>query len=290
MTMIHNGVEVKSVIYNGTDLDKVINNGVTVFEKAPSADPVFANNTPEQIQAAVRAGIASTLWRVGDKIPIKLKGTVGNLSLNGTYYAYIIGFDHNKALESGGAHNIHLQFAKTSGGTVIAFADSKYGGNCGGVNGFFSMNATNTTSGGWKSCQMRTNICSAFFNVLPTEWQYIITECTKYSDNVGNGNGTASAVTATQDKIWLPAQFEIYGTRSLANQYEQNKQVQYSVFADTAGKQKYKHDATTTGAYWWSRSTNGGSNTAWCDNRPNGTVTSSYANLSRAFAPCFQIS
>ena len=73
------------------------------------------------------AGLASSYFNVGDRKAVTLNGTVGSLSLNGTYYCYIIGIDHNSAIE--GTNRIHLQFGYTaaSGGVHIAFTDSGYG-------------------------------------------------------------------------------------------------------------------------------------------------------------------
>ena len=66
---------------------------------APDVDPVLGNNTPEQIRAAAQSGQAANYWSVGDMIGIPLFGTVGSLSLNATYYAFILGFDHNSDVE-----------------------------------------------------------------------------------------------------------------------------------------------------------------------------------------------
>ena len=45
-------------------------------------------------------GQGPNYWSVGDRKAEKLTGTVGSLSLNGTYYPFIVDFDHNKAKET----------------------------------------------------------------------------------------------------------------------------------------------------------------------------------------------
>ena len=74
---------------------------------------------------------------------------------------------------------------------------------------------------------------------------------TKYTDNTGNASNTAAAVTATTDYLWLLAEFEIQGTRSYANQYEQNSQAQYDYFKAGNSKIAYKYNDVSTAV--WSR-------------------------------------
>ena len=129
-----------------------------------TVDTVLANNTPEEIQAVAQSGQAANYWAVGDMVPITLNGTVGNLTFsNETYYAFIIGFDHNSSIE--GSNTIHFQFGKTSAGVDIAFVDGYYG--LSGGSGF-GMNSSESNSGGWKSCRMRTTICPAFKSAMPS--------------------------------------------------------------------------------------------------------------------------
>lgn len=114
----------------------------------------FNNSSWGDIKAAVSAGTAASYWKVGDRKEVILNGTVGNKSFsNTTTYCYILGFDHNKSVESGGAHALHIGFGASalSGGAYIAYCDSKYNTNVSST-GYFSMNSSNTNSGGWNSC------------------------------------------------------------------------------------------------------------------------------------------
>ena len=77
---------------------------------------------------------------------------------------------------------------------------------------------------------------------------------TKYSDNTGGGNNTASYVTSTTDYLPLLAEFEIHGARTYANSAEQNYQQQYAYYQAGNSKVHYKHNATGTAAYAWCRS------------------------------------
>lgn len=267
----------------GTNHTAPANKTIAVSVSVPSAS--LADNTPETIQAAAQSGQAANYWSVGDKMGIALSGTVGALSLSGTYYAFILGFNHNSGVEGG--NSIHFQFGKTSAGVDIAFVDSNYGSS--GSSAGFRMNTSNSNSGGWNGSYMRKTICPAFLAAMPTAWQNVIAACTKYSDNTGGGSNTASYVTTTSDKIWLLSEFEVQGTRSYANSAEQNYQKQYDYYKNGNSKVKYKHNATTTACYWWLRSVHATNSAAFCIVGTGGGASSSNAYYSFGFAPGFKV-
>ena len=114
----------------------------------PPIDPILDNNDWATISYASKKGLAASTWSVGDRKAVALNGTAGSLSLSGTYYCYIIGIDHNSAIE--GTNRIHFQFGYTaaSGGVHIAFIDGGYGKNY-TSGSHFSMKKANSNSGGW---------------------------------------------------------------------------------------------------------------------------------------------
>lgn len=206
------------------------------------------------IKSVSDAGQGENYWSIGDRKEVTLNGTVGHLSLsNYTTYAFIIGFNHNQELE--GTNRIHFQFAKTalSGGTDVCFCDSEYGPDSGwsapGA-GYFVMNASNKNSGGWKSSQMRTNICGTSLSsysgtmiaVIPAALRAVLKPVTKYTDNTGGKSTAASAVTATTDYFFLLAEYEVFGSISRANSNEASKQAQYAYYSAGNSKIKYKHN------------------------------------------------
>lgn len=267
----------------GTNHTAPANKTIAVSVSVPSSS--LADNTPATIQAAAQSGQAANYWSVGDKMGIALSGTVGALSLSGTYYAFILGFNHNSSVEGG--NSIHFQFGKTSAGVDIAFVDGNYGSN--GSSAGFRMNTSNSNSGGWNGSYMRKTICPAFLAAMPTAWQNVIAACTKYSDNTGGGSNTASYVTTTSDKIWLLSEFEVQGTRSYANSAEQNYQKQYDYYKNGNSKVKYKHNATTTACYWWLRSVNATITNSFCGVTTGGSAYYSSAYTSIGFAPGFKV-
>ena len=212
------------------------------------------------IRAISDAGLASSYFNVGDRKAVTLNGTVGSLSLNGTYYCYIIGIDHNSAIE--GTNRIHFQLGKTalSGGKDVALCDSKYMSGV-SATGYFSMNISDTNSGGWESSQMRNNICGTsltsysgtIIDVIPAELRAVLKSVTKYTDNTGNSDA-ASAVTATTDYFFLLSEYEVFGKISKSNSNEESKQAQYAYYAAGNSKVKYNHSEITKAVFWWLRS------------------------------------
>lgn len=257
----------------------------TFSVRVEMASSSLEDNSPAIIKSAAQSGQAQNLWSAGDKIPIVVNGTVGALAINGTFYAFILGFNHNSSVEGG--NSIHFQFGKNASGTDIAFVDSGYG-NYGSSAGF-RMNTSNTNSGGWKNSYMRQTICAAFLNALPADWRNVIVACTKYSDNTGGGNNTASYVTATQDKIWLLAEFEVFGTRYYANSAEQNYQKQYDYYKNGNSRVKYKHNDTGAACGWWLRAVNATNADRFRVVYTDGGSGNGYAHGSWGFAPGFKV-
>lgn len=255
-------------------------------EFLPAVGTPLNNISWADIKRISDAGLASNYFAVGDRKAVALSGTVGNLSLSGTYYCYIIGINHNSAKE--GANRIHFQFGKTaaSGGTDICFVDSGYGSNK-TSGSWFNMNNSQSNSGGWNNSRMRTVICPAFKSAMPSDLQAVLKTTTKYSDNTGGGSNTASYVTATSEEVFLLAEFEVFGARSYANSAEQNYQTQYAYYSAGNSKVKYRHSATGSTAYWWLRSVRAGNSGNFCYVNPSGSATYSSAYISVGFAPAF---
>lgn len=248
--------------------------------------PSLNDCTPAEIKAIAQSGQAPNYWAVGDTVDIMLSGTVGLLTLNDTYCAFIIGFNHNSSIE--GNNTIHFQFGKTRDGIDIAFVDS-YSGDV-GADGSLYMNTTETSSGGWASSYMRNTVCTGFENIMPVAWQNVLTPCTKYSDNTGGTSDTASYVTPTADRIWILAEYEYYGKRFQANSAEQNYQKQYAYYAAGNGKSKYCYNNLSSGSTWWVRSSSKKADGAFVMPLVGGSLfAGAPANWSLGFTPCFMV-
>ena len=254
-------------------------------EFLPAVGTALNDISWEDIKRISDAGLASSYFAVGDRKAVALSGTVGSLSLSGTYYCYIIGIDHNSGKE--GTNRIHFQFGYSalSSGVHLAFIDSTYGSNS--TSACFHMNSSNTNSGGWSSSYARGTLCEQFKSAMPSALQVVLKTVTKYSDNTGGGSDTASYVTATTDTVFLLAEYEVFGSRSYANSAEKNYQAQYAWYSAGNSKVRYRHSSTGSTADWWLRSVRAASSVTFCRVTTSGSVTYSNAYYSYGFAPAF---
>ena len=246
---------------------------------------VLNDNDWATIRRVSDNGQGANYWSIGDRKAETLNGTVGSLALNGTYYPFIVDFDHNKSKESPNAHTITFQFAKSAltGGADIAFVDGSY--NSTGSSAAFRMNTSDTNSGGWTGSYMKKTIMPAFKSACSADLQAVIKPVTIYSDNVGGGSNTASNVTASSEEFYLPAEFEVNGARSSANSAEQNYQTQLAYYKAGNSKVKYKHNATGTAAYVWCRSAGRNGSIFFCLVGTDGNMYTSSANDCLGVAP-----
>ena len=232
-------------------------------------------------------------WSVGDTKTIVLNGTVGILSVNSlSIDVFILGFNHNSSKE--GTQRIHFALGKI-GGKFVALCDSQY--NSSGSSTRFHMNTSDSNSGGWNSSYMRSTIMGAgstpaspasgsLLAALPADLRAVMKSVTKYTDNTGNSN-SAGAVTATTDYIFLLAEYEVQGSRTYANQYEQSSQAQYAYFQAGNPKIAYRHDSTGTAVWWWLRSPRYDDSNDFCYVNTDGSAYDGYANRSAGLVAGF---
>ena len=246
------------------------------------------SNTWAAIKAASDAGDAANVWSVGDTKSIRLNGKVGNFTFsNQSIDAFIVGFNHNSSKEGG--QRTHFAIGKISG-KLVALCDSQYG-NEQTSSGYFNMNTSRTNSGGWNNSNMRRNIlgntgtpssppANTLLAALPSDLRAVMKSVTKYTDNTGNASNVAGNVTATTDYLWLFAEFEVFGTRYIANEYEKNSQAQYAYFSAGNSRVAYRHSSTGTAVWWWLRSAYYNNNNSFVYVYADGYSGNSYASWS----------
>lgn len=291
----------------GTNYTAPSSQSVTVEAKFVSS--VLNENDWSVIKSVADASQGANYWAVGDRKAVTVNGTVGTQAINGTYYVYILGFDHNSSREGTG---ITFGTFKTalSGGTDICLVDSHYNDYSTGGQKWFNMNhSSNTNSGGWKGCDLRYDVLGStnsnnndagtttatspvsgtLMAALPSDLRAVMKPMTIYTDNTGGGSNTASYVTASVDYLPLLAEFEIFGTRSYANSAEQNYQQQYQYYKNGNSKVKYRHSSTSSTAYWWERSPYYDISNSFCSVHTNGGAYYTTARLSYGLAPAFRV-
>ena len=275
----------------GTTVEKTVEvTAIEVYFITLEFIPAVLNNaTWAQVKQASDSGVASNYWSVGDTKQITINGKVSDgLTLsNYSTYVYIIGFDHNSSVEGTGIAFGGFKTAASSG-TDVALCDSGYGANKSSGQ-WFNMNNNDSTTGGWASCNMRNNTLPLVKAALPSELQSALKTTTIYTDNTGGSSTAASYVTATQDDLYLLAEFEIFGARTYANSAEQTKQQQYAYYVAGNSKVKYRHDSTATAVYWWGRSVYATYTGLFCVVRGDGTADLYNAYSSNGLAVAFKV-
>ena len=256
----------------------------------------LSSNSWAVIKAVSDAGQGANYWSVGDTKRITLNGKVGAYTFsNFNVDVFILGFNHNSSKE--GSNRIHFQIGKVSG-KAVALCDSQYNGS--GSSAMFHMNSSDSNSGGWNGSYMRKNLLgnsntpastleNSLMAALPSDLLAVMKTVTKYTDNTGDGSNSSGNVTSTTDYLFLLAEFEVFGTRYYANQYEQNSQKQYEYYKAGNSRVAYNHSAVSTAVWWWLRSANCGSSNNFCDVSTDGSYLYGDAYYSAGLRPGFAV-
>ena len=230
------------------------------------------------------AGAGANFWAIGDCKQITMNGKVSDgLTLtNYSAWVFIIGFNHNAEREGNG---ITFQgFKATKNGTPVCLTDSGYGsGKTSGT--WFNMNNSSTNNGGWQASLMRKNVMPLIKAAFPSDLKAVIKTSTIFTTQ-GTGN---VACTATEDDVFLLAEYEVFGKRTTASTQEQNYLKQYAYYAAGNSKRKNKHNDTNTAAKWWVRSSTYDAGNGFCFVNANGICNSDLSISSYGVSPCFKV-
>lgn len=214
-------------------------------------DDTFANNDWSAIIAACQSGSVPSTWVVGNSKTMTINGT--------SYQIDIIGKNHD-TYTAGGTAPLTFQLHDCYG--------TKY-----------QMNSSNTNSGGWTSCAMRSTHLPAILALMPSEVQAGIKEVNKLT----SAGSQSSTINTTADKLFLLSEIEIFGSTTYSKSGEGSQYAYYS-----AGNSKVKNFSGS--AYnWWERSPRGSTSTPFCHVTSSGSANNSNASSSNgvAFGFCF---
>lgn len=218
---------------------------------APPYDSVFANNTWNQIIKACHNNAVPDTWNVADQKPMTINGV--------DYQIDIIGKNHD-TYASGGKAPLTFQLHDCYGETK-------------------NMNSSNTNSGGWTSCAMRSTHLPAILALMPTEVQNGIREVNKLT----SAGSQISTINTTADKLFLLSEIEIFGSVRYSKSGEGT---QYDYYK--AGNSKVKK-WNGSESYWLERSPVASSSASFCLVSRNGNASYEVASRARgvAFGFCF---
>ena len=219
-----------------------------------SYNPVFAENEWSAIIEACHANEVPDEW-VADGTCYK------DMEIGGTNYRIdIIGKNHDDLSDGTGKAPLTFQLHDCYATT-------------------YAMNATNTSAGGWRDCQMRTQTMPALKALLPAEVQAGIRSVNKLTSA---GNQSSSIVT-TSDELFLPTEVEVCGSIKYSFAGEGTQYEYYQ-----AGNSKVKNRKGS--AYnWWERSPCSSDSTVFCCVSSDGAAVATLASISFgvAFGFCF---
>lgn len=211
----------------------------------------FADNDWSAIIAACHSGSVPSTWVVGNSKTMTINGT--------SYQVDIIGKNHD-TYASGGKAPLTFQLHDCYGETK-------------------NMNSSNTNSGGWTSCAMRSTHLPAILALMPTEVRSGIREVNKLT----SAGSQSATINTTADKLFLLSEVEVFGSTSYSAAGEGT---QYDYYK--AGNSKVKN-RNGSAASWWERSPFGSDSAYFCYVGSNGNATGNYASVAYgvAFGFCF---
>ena len=215
-----------------------------------SVDPVFANNTWEQIAEACHTRQVPESWAVGDKKTMTVNGT--------SYTIDIIGKNHDDYADGSGKAPLTFQFN-------ACYTTS------------YAMNNTDINSTGWMSSVMRQTNMPAILAKMPAEVQSAIREVTKKTSK----GVSSSQIINTSDKLFLLSEIEAAGTTGSSFDGEGS---QYAYYA--AGRSKAKK-AGSSYKSWYLRSPYKSNNSSFCCINSSGVVANGNASMALYAAPAF---
>ena len=216
-----------------------------------------------------------------------------------------------------------------TGGTDVCLVDSYYGTTKNDGTKAFNINHWGSSSspyctnyGGWKACDFRYDILGAtstapsgygstkttsatgydatqntinspvadtLMSCLPVDFRNVLQLQTRYVDNKGNSSNTNTNVTAVIDAISLLTEYEVFGTRTRANNYEQQHQSQMAYYSAGNAKIKYQHSSTSTSANWQEASPYYYNASGFCYVSSYGNSYYDTSQLPNGLAPIFQV-
>lgn len=181
------------------------------------------------------------------------------LSLDGTDYTFdVLGFNHD-TLTTAAAYGATTATGKA--GITFQMHDL--------FATTYTMNSSNTNSGGWKSSAMRTSTMATMKGYLPDDWESIIKPVNKAS---GTGGDSSSGTETVSDSCFLLAEIEIFGSTAYSVSGEGTQYAYYK-----AGNSKVKNRSGSA-SYWWGRSPHSGNSGTFCRVSSSGSASNYFAS------------
>lgn len=138
------------------------------------------------------------------------------------------------------------------------------------------MNSTDTNSGGWGNCLMRTSTMPTLQSGMPDTLAQVRVPYVDYNNQ--------STILYSDDYLFLPAEIEVFGARSYSPEAEANELTQFAYYANGGSKIK---SFSGSARWWWLRSVAHYNNGIFSCVNIFGNANGSYASGTDGAAPCF---
>ena len=143
------------------------------------------------------------------------------------------------------------------------------------------MNSSNTNSGSWNGCARRTWCNNVYYNAIASSvFKGIIKQVKVTTAQTYNGSTNQQS----DDYIFLPAEREIFDSRTYSNQTEFNALAQWNHYTTASNRIKNQGDAGSA-YHWWQRSPLCNNSRYFCGVNSDGSADYSNASNSYLLAP-----
>ncbi len=245
-----------TAIANGYTESNPSSESITYTYAGSTVDPVLANNGWDVIRAVCEAGDAPNTWSLGATKPVTGSDNHARTTriddMSGLYGKHVVfSFLNRTETSETWAASNVNSYANSDVKTAIDAGGSIFSG--------FGDSALGA---------QRTD--------------------TTVQVAAGGNDGTLVSVTG---KMFLPAEREIFASKSYSRTEEWNALTQFAYYStvDTSAdaRKRYKASTPTTAGSWWLRSPDSGYTSRVCFVNNNGVAYSSLARDTNGVAPCF---
>lgn len=230
--------------------------GLTAEKMSLYAEAISRNSAITNTTSTVYIDDGASHYKIstGDKISI---------AINGTAYEFrVLGFNHD-TLTSSAAYGSATATGKA--GMTLQMV------NC--LAATAKMNSSNTNSGGWESCAMRTSNMATYLSQLTSAWQSVVKQVNKLS----SAGSQSTTIKTTADKLFLLSEVEIFGSTTYSVSGE-GTQYAYCKANNTASDRVKTVNGSAGG--WWERSPFASNTTYFCFVGSNGNADTNNASSS----------
>lgn len=238
-----------TVPYVGPKASLTPTSGVTYTDGLSGLEPSEISSFAQAISnvSGVSNDVTAMYIDYGD---VHRKISVGDqvmIGVNNVDYAFdVIGFNHDDLTDS-------MAYGKA---TVTGKAGMTLQMH-GLLTATAKMNTTNTNSGGWKNCAMRTSNMITYFSQLTSIWQNIVKTVNKLS----SAGSQSSTIQTVEDKLFLLSGSEVFYPVTDSFSGEGTRYSYYKAINENSDRIKRRNGSAIT---WWLRSPYKSSDESFC--------------------------